>query len=183
MHAAARCAWLHACMPFCLSSCMHSCVLTYLTYITVHYSAWQYVRSRQVTPYRATSRHVTSRRIKNASREATSSHIKPRHVACRATSHVALLLGTRSTPCSTAGSSPPSGSGRSSRAPRLRPRTRSRAPEATGGARRRDAYQKCTSDGRGRQGVVLKHRNFIREEPVPCHPTPLLVQLCAYLAR
>ena len=31
--------------------------------------------------------------------------------------------------------------------------------------------------GMGRQGIVLKHRNSLQKWPVPCRPTPLLVQL------
>ena len=37
--------------------------------------------------------------------------------------------------------------------------------------------QKCTSKGRGRQSIVLKHRICLQKEPMPCRPMPLLVQL------
>ena len=37
--------------------------------------------------------------------------------------------------------------------------------------------QKCTIRGKGRQGIVLKHRNSLRKEPMPCRPLPLLVKL------
>ena len=33
--------------------------------------------------------------------------------------------------------------------------------------------QKCTSKGIGRQGVVLKHRNPLQKEHVPCRHMPL----------
>ena len=38
-------------------------------------------------------------------------------------------------------------------------------------------FRKCTSKGIGRQGIVLKHRNRLQKEPMPCRPMPLLVQL------
>ena len=53
------------------------------------------------------------------------------------------------------------------------------APSAENSART-TACQKCTSKaskGIGRQGIVLKLRNSLRKEPMPCRPVPLLVQL------
>ena len=38
-------------------------------------------------------------------------------------------------------------------------------------------YQKCTSKGIGRQGLVLKPRNSLPTEPMPCRRTPLPAQL------
>ena len=35
-------------------------------------------------------------------------------------------------------------------------------------------YNKCTSKGIGRQGVVLKHRISLQKEPMPCRHMPLL---------
>ena len=34
--------------------------------------------------------------------------------------------------------------------------------------------RECTSKGIGRQGIVLKHRNSLQKEPVPCRPLPFL---------
>ena len=38
-------------------------------------------------------------------------------------------------------------------------------------------FQKCTSKGIGRQGIVLKHRNSLQKEHAPCRHMSLLVQL------
>ena len=38
-------------------------------------------------------------------------------------------------------------------------------------------HRKCAGKGIGQQGVVLKQGNCLQEEPVPCRPMPLLVQL------
>ena len=37
--------------------------------------------------------------------------------------------------------------------------------------------RKCATEGIGRQGRVLNHRNCLQKQPMPCRPTPLLVQL------
>ena len=38
-------------------------------------------------------------------------------------------------------------------------------------------FRKRASKGVGRQGVVLKRRRRLPEEPTPCRPMPLLAQL------
>ena len=35
------------------------------------------------------------------------------------------------------------------------------------------SYRKCTSEGIGRQGIVLEHRTSLLKEPMPCRPMPL----------
>ena len=37
------------------------------------------------------------------------------------------------------------------------------------------AFQRYTSKGAGRQGIVLKHRTSLQKEPMPHRPTSLLV--------
>ena len=44
-----------------------------------------------------------------------------------------------------------------------------------GTPRRARVSQKCTSKGRWRRGIVLKRRNSLQKEPMPCRHMPLLV--------